>query len=47
MKAEWEVSKFSLFYPAVAVFQSDYIVFPKIIPDLNLDKLHQFLTLIG
>ena len=31
---------------AVAVFQSDDIVFPQVIPDLNLDELHQFLSLV-
>ena len=40
MKAEWEVSKFSLFYPAVAVFQTDDVVFPQVIPELDFDELH-------
>ena len=47
MKAEWEVSKFSLLYPAVAVFQSNDVIFPEIIPDLDFDELHQFLALVG
>ena len=32
---------------AVAVFQSNDVIFPKIIPDLDFNELHQFLSLVG
>ena len=32
---------------AVAVFQTDDVVFPQVIPELDFDELHQLLTLVG
>ena len=32
---------------AVAVFQADDVVFPQVIPELDFDELHQFLSLVG
>ena len=32
---------------AVAVFQTDDVVFPQVIPELDFDELHQFLSLVG
>ena len=32
---------------AIAVFQSNDVVFPQVIPELDFDELHQFLSLVG